>query len=101
MMDAINDPTVKQVVLKCSSQIGKTEILLNILLYYIAHEPAPILYVMPTLQMAQALSKDRIAPMIRDNPILANLFGDPKSKDGDNSILHKRFTGGSSNYLWS
>ena len=52
MMDAINDPTVKQVVLKCSSQVGKTEILLNILLYYIAHEPAPILYVMPTLQMA-------------------------------------------------
>lgn len=94
MMDAINDPTVKQVVLKCSSQVGKTEILLNILLYFIAHEPAPILYVMPTLQMAQALSKDRIAPMIRDNPILANLFGDPKSKDGDNSILHKRFNGG-------
>ena len=94
MMDAVNDPTVKQVVLKCSSQIGKTEILLNILLYYIAHEPSPILYVMPTLQMAQALSKDRIAPMIRDNPILMNLFGDPKSKDGDNAILHKRFNGG-------
>lgn len=94
MMDAVNDPMVKQVVLKCSSQVGKTEILLNLLLYYIAHEPSPILYVMPTLQMAQALSKDRIAPMIRDNPVLINLFGDPKSKDGDNSILHKRFNGG-------
>ena len=94
MMDAVNDPEVKSVVLECSSQVGKTEILLNILLYYIAHDPSPILYVMPTLEMARALSKDRISPMIRDNPILHGIFGDPKSKDGDNSILHKKFSGG-------
>ena len=30
MMDAVNDPEVKSVVLECSSQVGKTEILLNI-----------------------------------------------------------------------
>lgn len=94
MMDAVNDPEVKQVVLECSSQVGKTEILLNILMYFIAHDPSPILYVMPTLEMSRALSKDRISPMIRDNPILKGIFGDPKSKDGDNSILHKKFNGG-------
>jgi len=77
MMDAVNDPEVKQVVLECSSQVGKTEILLNILMYFIAHDPSPILYVMPTLEMSRALSKDRISPMIRDNPILKGIFGEP------------------------
>ena len=74
MMDAVNDPEVKQVVLECSSQVGKTEILLNTLGYFIQHEPSPILVVQPTLDMAGAFSKDRVTPMLRDTPILNDLF---------------------------
>ena len=42
IMDAIGNPHVRMVVFKSSSQVGKTEVLLNVLGYYIDYNPAPI-----------------------------------------------------------
>ena len=67
IMNSINDPSIDEVVVMSCSQIGKTEILLNAIGYYIHYAPAPILIVHPTLEMARAWSQDRLAPMIRDN----------------------------------
>ena len=77
-----------------SSQIGKTEILNNIVGYHVAQDPSPILVVQPTLDMAQTWSKDRLAPMIRDTPSLAYLVKDPRARDSGNTTLHKVFAGG-------
>ncbi len=49
---------------------------------------------MPTERDAETWSKDRFSPMARDTPCLAGRISDPKSRDGSNKILHKRFTGG-------
>ena len=49
-MDSINDPSITEVVVMSCSQIGKTEILLNAIGYYISYSPAPILVVKPTLE---------------------------------------------------
>jgi phage terminase large subunit GpA-like protein len=78
----------------CSSQVGKTEILLNVVGYYASQDPSPMLLLQPTLEMAETFSKDRLAPMLRDSPILRGLVSDPRSRDGDNTLLHKRFPGG-------
>jgi len=94
MMDAFNDPSVREVVIMSSSQIGKTEILNNIVGYHVAQDPSPILVVQPTLDMAQTWSKDRLAPMIRDTPSLAYLVKDPRARDSGNTTLHKVFAGG-------
>ena len=56
-------------------------------------EPCPILLVQPTLDIAEAWSKDRLKPMVRDTPCLSNKIK-IKSRDGDNTILHKTFVGG-------
>ena len=56
-MDALNDPKIKEIVVMSSAQVGKTEILLNIIGFHIDHDPAPILVVQPTLEMAQAFQK--------------------------------------------
>ncbi len=50
--------------------------------------------VMPTERDAEAWSKDRFSPMARDTPCLVGKIADPKSRDGSNKILHKRFPGG-------
>ena len=50
--------------------------------------------VMPTERDAEAWSKDRFSPMARDTPCLTGKISDPKSRDGSNKILHKRFPGG-------
>lgn len=94
IMDAVNDPEVETVVAMCSSQVGKTEIELNILGYYIAYNPSPIMILLPTVELAKSFSKKRIAPMLRDTPALSNKVSDSKSRDGDNTILEKGFPGG-------
>ena len=94
IMDSINDPAINEVVVMSCSQIGKTEVLLNAIGYYIAYAPAPILIVQPTLEMARAWSQDRLAPMIRDSNILKAKVADVKSKDSGNTVLHKVFEGG-------
>jgi len=93
-MDAVNDPSVHTVVVMKSAQIGWTEIIGNVIGYYIDHDPCPILLIQPTLEMAQAWSKDRFAPMLRDTPCLRGKVKDPRSRDSDNTILHKQFPGG-------
>ncbi len=93
-MDALSDPLVETVVLMTSSQIGKTEVLNNAVGYYIDQDPAPILVVQPTLEMGMAWSKDRLAPMLRDTPALRGKVSDIRTRDSENTILHKRYKGG-------
>lgn len=77
------------------AQLGKTEALLNIIGYHIAHDPCPILVLQPTLEMAQAFSKDRIAAgLIRSTPCLKGKVKDPRARDSGNTTLHKVFPGG-------
>ena len=94
IMDAISDGSVESVVIMSAAQCGKTECLLGTVGYYIDQDPAPIMVVMPTERDAEAWSKDRFSPMARDTPCLAGRIADPKSRDGSNKILHKRFPGG-------
>ena len=94
VMDAVSDPATERIVMMTSAQIGKTEILLNVIGYFIDQEPSPILKLDPTLDMGQAFSKDRLAPMIRDTPALQGKIKDPRTRDSGNTLLHKTFTGG-------
>lgn len=93
-MDALSDPSLETVVVMSSAQVGKTEILNNAIGYFISQDPSPMLVVQPTLDMAQTWSKDRLAPMLRDTPILGGLVKDPRSRDSGNTTLHKIFPGG-------
>ena len=93
-MDAVSDPTIEKVVVKSSAQVGKTLIVKAICGYHIHQDPSPILVLQPTIEMAETFSKDRLAPMIRDTPVLRGKIADPKSRDSGNTILHKRFPGG-------
>ena len=94
IMDAVNDAEVEEIVIKSSAQVGKTELILNVIGFFIDYDPAPILVLQPTLDMAQAFSKDRLAPMIRDTPALHGKVKDVRSRDSGNTILHKKFPGG-------
>lgn len=77
-----------------AAQIGKTEILNNVVGYFVEQDPAPMLVLQPTIEMAEAWSKDRLAPMIRDTPALVGLVKDPRSRDSGNTLRHKVFPGG-------
>ena len=93
-MDAISDPRYEEIVLMCSAQVGKTEMVNNLLGCYVHYDPSPILVIQPTLEMGSAWSKDRLAPMVRDTAVLASLFADARARNSSNTILHKVFPGG-------
>jgi phage terminase large subunit GpA-like protein len=93
VMDAFSDPMTEKVTAMCAAQILKTEALLNVAGHFIHGDPAPILMVQPTVEMAEAFSKDRVAPMIRDTPVLRAIFN-TKSRDSGDTILQKAFPGG-------
>ncbi len=93
-MDCANDPTVREVVLEWASQTTKTTTLENVIGYFIHADPAPILLVQPTVEMAQAWSKERLVPTLRDTPALRDIVANDKSRDSGNTIQLKTFPGG-------
>lgn len=102
IMDAFTQPGIHRVVVKSASQIGKSDLMNNVIGRFAHLDPAAIMMIQPTIDMAQDYSKSRIAPMLRDTKVLNNLFYDVKQKgaavsktrDGNNTILSKLFPGG-------
>lgn len=93
-MDCATDPTSTGTVLMVASQLGKTESLNNVIGYFIDIEPAAMLMVQPTIDLGEAWSKERLAPMLRDTPALHGKVADARSRDSGNTMLHKTYPGG-------
>ena len=94
IMDAVSDDDNEEVIIMSSAQVGKTEIVNNVLGFHIDQDPSPVLLLQPTIEMGQAYSKDRLAPMLRDSPALTGKVKDPASRNSGNTLLHKSFPGG-------
>lgn len=94
IMDAFTDPKVRHIVFVAASQVGKTEVINNMIGYIIDQNPGSILFVHPTTIDAREFSKLRIAPMIRDSPALRRRISAPKSRDSGNTLLQKSYPGG-------
>ncbi len=91
IMDSLSNKETEIIIVMSSAQVGKTELINNIVGYFIDYDPSPIMLLMPTLDLAQSYSKKRLAPMIRDTPVLRNKVKDAKSRDSDNTLLEKGF----------
>lgn len=93
-MEAFTDPKVRKIVMVAASQVGKSELELNVIGYIIDQDPGSVLFVQPTLDDARKFSRLRVAPMIRDSKRLKAKVSDVKAKDSGNTILQKSFPGG-------
>jgi phage terminase large subunit GpA-like protein len=93
-MDVVTNPDVEEIALIASSQIAKTEYLVNVAGYFIHIDPSPILFVAETDDKAQAWSKECFAPTVRVTPELKALVSEARARDSENTIFHKNFPGG-------
>ena len=93
-MDCFSDPGVETVACMWASQLGKTEIILNVIGYFIDCDPCPILWVEPTLPLARDYSITRLSPMIDNSPALNGKVRKPKSREPGTNTLQKTFPGG-------
>lgn len=94
IMDAFNDSKVNRLVVVAASQVGKSELELNIIGYIIDEDPGSILYIHPTLQDAKEFSRLRIDTTVRDTPVLKNKVSDQNKKGSLNNLLQKGYPGG-------
>ena len=94
-MDCLSpsNPT-RRVALVFGSQMGKTEVILNALGAVIELWPGPALLVQPTLDMAKRLNRQRLEPLLRETPTLAERIAPARSRDSGNTMFLKEFTGG-------
>jgi phage terminase large subunit GpA-like protein len=95
-MNAFNDPTIETIVIMSSAQVGKTQILNNILGYLIDQDPCPIMFVAPTADDAKDWSKDRFMEgMVNVTPCLRGKVVEERTGKGSKStIQHRSFPGG-------
>lgn len=96
IMRAITDPTVEEVVVMKAARVGYTEgIVGNGIGFFIDQDPCPQLVVQPTVDDAEGWSKDNLTPLIEETPRLHGKVRDQKSRSSGNTILAKRYPGGS------
>lgn len=84
----------QEIVFMKGSQIGATEAALNFIGYSIDMNPSIILLVMPTDEAIKKNSRTRIKPMLEATPVLRDKIKQVGSKDAENTINSKSFTGG-------
>lgn len=97
IMDCLTDGRHRKVILRKSSQVGGTEIGLNWAGYTIHWDPCGFIGMFPSSAQrgdAERYSKKRLAPMIRDTPVLRDLVHVDAKRDGSNTISDKSFPGG-------
>ncbi|NBN79290.1 phage terminase large subunit family protein [Microvirga tunisiensis] len=93
--DAIGDPAIERVTLVKPVRVGFTTLLTGALAGYIANDPAPILCLLPTEADCRDYMVSDIEPIFDASPALSGLIGSGVDETGRNTILSRRFPGGS------
>jgi phage terminase large subunit GpA-like protein len=95
VMDALGDPRIPIVTVMKGSQLGFTELLLNACGFWIHQDPTSLLMIQPNIENAEAWSRERFSPMLRDTPALFGKVRDPRARDTNtNTLRQKVFPGG-------
>lgn len=86
IMDTFNDPEVESISIMKSTQVGGTEVLLNMLGYVIDKDPSASMIVYPTRELGEFASKNRIQSMIELCPDLREKY------DANSKLLELQFS---------
>jgi phage terminase large subunit GpA-like protein len=98
IMDAVHEPGVRKIAVMKGAQVGGSEALHNLLGYFMAYDPCPMLMVQPTVDVAIEWSKERLGDMLRSTEALRELVRE--GRDGrdplnpESTLQFKIFPGG-------
>jgi phage terminase large subunit GpA-like protein len=95
ILDALSVTSpVQRIVMMFAAQLGKTEVGLNWIAYVMDHAPAPMLTVVPTLEVRKRWVRQRLDPLLTETPVLRKIFDARSKRDAANSEDIKDFPGG-------
>jgi phage terminase large subunit GpA-like protein len=92
--DLSSHSSVEEIIFKKSNQVGATQLANNWIGSTIDNDPAPMLMVLPTEELAKRNSVLNIASMITETPTLLKKVGKARDRDSGNTTLRKIFPAG-------
>lgn len=92
---AISDSEIERVTVVKSVRIGYTTLLTAALASYVANEPSPILMLLPTEADCRDFTVSDLEPTFEATPVLRGLLSADADESGRNTLLSRRFAGGS------
>lgn len=93
--DAMSDPGIERVTLVKSVRVGLSTLLTATVGSFAANEPSPILLLLPTEADCRDYTVSDLEPIFNATPALAGLLNDDSAEGGRNTLLSRRFPGGS------
>ncbi len=93
--DAIGDPEFERVTLVKPVRVGFTTLLTGAVASFVANDPSPILALLPTEADCRDYVVSDIEPIFAASPNLEGILGSGSDETHRNTILHRRFAGGS------
>lgn len=97
--DAIGDPTIERVTIQKSARVGYTSLLIGAIANFVLNDPAQAMVVIPVEKDARKLVVDVIEPIFRASPDLAGKLSGDDLEVNRNTMLSRRFSGGSLNVV--
>nr|BAR26536.1 terminase large subunit [uncultured Mediterranean phage uvMED]BAR26601.1 terminase large subunit [uncultured Mediterranean phage uvMED]BAR26604.1 terminase large subunit [uncultured Mediterranean phage uvMED]BAR26734.1 terminase large subunit [uncultured Mediterranean phage uvMED]BAR26793.1 terminase large subunit [uncultured Mediterranean phage uvMED] len=91
---SVEETDVERVVLMFAAQVGKTELGINALMYWIDVAPSSILCVAPSLDMVKRMTVQRLEPAFDETPCIKDKLPKKRAKDKSNSMFMKEFPNG-------
>ena len=93
--DAIGDPDIERVTLVKAARVGFTTLLTSSIGSYVVNEPAPILVLLPTESDCRDYVVSDIEPIFEASPCLKGMLAYDDVVAERNTLLSRRFPGGS------
>lgn len=93
--DAISDPEIERVTVQKSARVGYSTLLVGLIGSHVANEPAAVLCVLPTEADCRSFVVDQIEPVFEATPALRGKLGAGADESGRNTLVHRRYAGGS------
>ncbi|HEX2994345.1 MAG TPA: terminase gpA endonuclease subunit [Anaerolineales bacterium] len=96
VMDALDDPSIREIYVQAAPQTIKTQSIINYLLRRIDQQPTSIAYVMPDEKKTKRIMKRRLLPTIKETPKTAELMS---NRADDTTTLDVQFQNGANLFV--
>ncbi len=93
--EAISDPLIERVTVVKPVRVGLTTLLSGTVAAYVANEPSPVMVLQPTEADARDYVVSDLEPIFAATPELCGLLSAEADESGRNTLLSRRFPGGS------
>ena len=87
IMDEFSNYETEEIIFAKPSQVGGTEVILNLLGYTIHEDPSDTLVVYPSDELGERTSENRIKPMVLASAPLRERFQENRSKIKEESLV--------------